>query len=161
MVPPEDPDYHPTATAVNLLVNRIGKSEAETIVGYLEESDASLRVCQIRVLGGALGRVQPSATAYAHRKSPIMLNLAAFYGRYSDLQVSVYDGGIGFLVGNAASSISQGIDAEFEWQVARDWRVSGNLEWLDFRYDETAMRALRIETQHLGSLEYSGELYLM
>lgn len=84
MYPPEDPDYHPTAASVNLLVNRIGKSEAETIVGYLEESDAALRVCQIRVLGGALGRVQPSATAYAHRKSPIMLNLAAFYDGEAD-----------------------------------------------------------------------------
>ena len=84
MFPPEDPDYHPTAASVNLLVNRIGKPEAETIVGYLEESDASLRVCQIRVLGGALGRVQPTATAYAHRKSPIMLNLAAFYEGEAD-----------------------------------------------------------------------------
>lgn len=84
MYPPEDPDYHPTAASVNLLVNRIGKSEAETIIGYLEESDAALRVCQIRVLGGALGRVQPSATAYAHRKSPIMLNLAAFYDGEAD-----------------------------------------------------------------------------
>jgi FAD/FMN-containing dehydrogenase len=84
MYPPEDPDYHPTAASVNLLVNRIGKSEAETIVGYLEESDAALRVCQIRVLGGALGRVQPSATAYAHRKSAIMLNLAAFYDGEAD-----------------------------------------------------------------------------
>lgn len=84
MYPPEDPDYHPTAASVNLLVNRIGKSEAETIIGYLEESDAALRVCQIRVLGGALGRVQPSATAYAHRKSAIMLNLAAFYDGEAD-----------------------------------------------------------------------------
>jgi outer membrane receptor protein involved in Fe transport len=64
------------------------------------------------------------------------LNVAAFHGRYSNLQVSVYDGGIGFLVGNAASSISQGIDAEFEWQFARDWRAVGAVEWLDFRYDD-------------------------
>ncbi len=84
MYPPEDPDYHPTASSVNLLVERIGTSEAQTIVGYLEESDASLRVCQIRVLGGALGRVAPSATAYAHRKSPVMLNLAAFYDGEAD-----------------------------------------------------------------------------
>jgi FAD/FMN-containing dehydrogenase len=84
MYPPEDPDYHPMAVSVNLLVNRIGKSEAETILGYLEESDAALRVCQIRVLGGALGRVEPSATAYAHRKSPIMVNLAAFYEGEAD-----------------------------------------------------------------------------
>ena len=84
MFPPEDPDYHPTATALNLLVDRLGTPEAETIIGYLEESDASLRVCQIRVLGGAVGRVAPSATAYAHRKSPIMLNVAAFYDGEAD-----------------------------------------------------------------------------
>lgn len=87
MFPPEDPDYHPTATSVNLLVNRIGKAEAETVIGYLEESDASLRVCQIRVLGGATGRVPAEATAYAHRKSPIMLNLAAFYDGAADKPV--------------------------------------------------------------------------
>lgn len=84
MYPPEDPDYHPTAVALNLLVDRIGTPEGETIIGYLEESDASLRVCQIRVLGGALGRVAPSATAYAHRKSPIMINVAAFYDGEAD-----------------------------------------------------------------------------
>jgi FAD/FMN-containing dehydrogenase len=84
MYPPEDPDYHPTAAALNLLVERIGTPEAETILGYLEESDASMRVCQIRVLGGAVSRVAPSATAYAHRKSPIMINVAAFYEGEAD-----------------------------------------------------------------------------
>lgn len=87
MYPPEDPDYHPTASALNLLVDRIGTPEAETILGYLEESDASLKVCQIRVLGGALGRVAPSATAYAHRRSPIMINVAAFYDGEADKPV--------------------------------------------------------------------------
>jgi FAD/FMN-containing dehydrogenase len=46
---------------------------------YLTESDASLRVCQIRVLGGAYARVPADATAYAHRSERIMLNVAAFY----------------------------------------------------------------------------------
>ena len=63
------------------------------------------------------------------------LNLAAFYGRYSDLQVSVYDGGIGFLVGNAASTISKGVDAEFVWQLGEAWRASGEVEFLDAYYD--------------------------
>lgn len=84
MYPPEDPDYHPTAAALNLLVERIGTPEAETILGYLDESDAGMRVCQIRVLGGAVSRVSPSATAYAHRKSPIMINVAAFYEGEAD-----------------------------------------------------------------------------
>jgi outer membrane receptor protein involved in Fe transport len=64
------------------------------------------------------------------------LNLAVFYGRYSDLQVSVYDGGIGFVVGNAASSISKGIDVEFEWNLDEHWRTFGQVEYLDFRYDD-------------------------
>lgn len=66
----------------------------------------------------------------------LRLNVAAFHGRYSDLQVSVFDGGIGFVVGNAASSISRGVDAEFAWRFADGWIASGNVAWLDFRYDE-------------------------
>jgi outer membrane receptor protein involved in Fe transport len=66
----------------------------------------------------------------------LRLNVAAFYGQYDDLQVSVYDGGIGFLVGNAASSVSRGVDVDFLWQIARDWRLSGSLAWLDFHYDD-------------------------
>ena len=42
-------------------------------------SDAAIRVAQLRVLGGAAARVASDATAYAHRASRIMVNLAAFY----------------------------------------------------------------------------------
>ena len=38
-----------------------------------------MRVAQIRVLGGAMARVPADATAFAHRSSRIMVNLAAFY----------------------------------------------------------------------------------
>jgi hypothetical protein len=36
-------------------------------------------VVQLRVLGGQIARVPADATAYAHRGSPIMANVAAFY----------------------------------------------------------------------------------
>ena len=79
MYPPEDPDYHPTATARNMFMDRIGIGEAKTIVDTLLASDAVFKVAQIRVLGGASARVPSDATAYGHRKAPIMVNLAAFY----------------------------------------------------------------------------------
>ena len=84
MYPPEDPGYHPTAVSMNQLLHDIGTDEAETILGYLAESDAALRVCQIRVLGGAVARVPVEATAYPHRHSPIMVNYAAFYSGADD-----------------------------------------------------------------------------
>jgi hypothetical protein len=49
------------------------------VVAGLQASDASMRVVQPRVLGGAVSRVPADATAYAHRKSRIMVNVAAFY----------------------------------------------------------------------------------
>ena len=79
MFPPEDPDYHPTAVARTMFVNTIDLDTAGVIVDQLTASDAALRVVQIRVLGRAVARVPADATAYAHRTSPIMLNVAAFY----------------------------------------------------------------------------------
>jgi FAD/FMN-containing dehydrogenase len=77
--PPEDPNYHPKAVARTMFVDRIDQAVAEGIVARLEASDASLRVAQLRVLGGAMARVPAEATAFAHRASPILVNLAAFY----------------------------------------------------------------------------------
>jgi len=79
MFPPEDPDYHPTAVAQTMFLDRVDGATAQEIMRFLTESDASMRVSQLRVLGGAAARVPDDATAYAHRDSKIMVNLAAFY----------------------------------------------------------------------------------
>lgn len=79
MYPPEDGDYHPTAVSLNLFLDRVDRQTAETIMDRLERSDASVRVAQLRMLGGALARVPNDATAYAHRDSRIMVNVASFY----------------------------------------------------------------------------------
>jgi hypothetical protein len=79
MYPPEDDAYHPTAVARTMFVDRVDLDVARTIVEWLEGSDASLRVAQLRVLGGAMARVPADATAFAHRASRIMVNVAAFY----------------------------------------------------------------------------------
>ena len=77
--PPEDPDYHPTATSRTMFIDRVDADVANLIVDRLAASDASLRVAQLRVLGGAMAGVAAEATAFAHRASRIMVNIAAFY----------------------------------------------------------------------------------
>jgi FAD/FMN-containing dehydrogenase len=77
--PPDDPDYHPTAVGHTMFVDHVDVGVATRIVDYLEASDASMRVAQLRVLGGAMARVPSDATAFAHRSSRIMVNVAAFH----------------------------------------------------------------------------------
>jgi len=83
--PPEEGDYHPTAVGRTMFVDKIDRDVAEVIVEYLLASDAVMRVAQLRVLGGAMARVPAEATAFAHRSSPIMVNVAAFYEGPEDL----------------------------------------------------------------------------
>jgi FAD/FMN-containing dehydrogenase len=77
--PPEQEDFHPTAASFTMFMDTVGLGIAKTIVERLEASDASLRAVQLRVLGGAMARVPAEATAFAHRSSRIMTNVAAFY----------------------------------------------------------------------------------
>ena len=82
MYPPEPEgaeDYHPMAVARTLFVDRVDHESAALIVDTLEASSATMRVAQLRVLGGAMARVPVDATAFAHRQSPIMVVVAAFY----------------------------------------------------------------------------------
>jgi hypothetical protein len=84
MFPPEDPGYRPTAVARTMFLDRVERPEATTIMAALEASDAPMRAAQLRVLGGAMARVPVEATAFAHRRSRIMVNLAAFYDGEAD-----------------------------------------------------------------------------
>jgi hypothetical protein len=62
-------------------MDSVGVPEAETILEQLATSTAMMRVAQLRVLGGAVARVPNDATAYAHRESEMMVNVAALYER--------------------------------------------------------------------------------
>jgi FAD/FMN-containing dehydrogenase len=77
--PPEDEAVHPTAVGHTMFMDTVDHGVAATILGYLQRSDAPVRVAQLRVLGGAMARVPADATAFAHRGSKIMANVAAFY----------------------------------------------------------------------------------
>jgi FAD/FMN-containing dehydrogenase len=57
----------------------VGSRQAETILERIAESSAAMAACEIRVLGGAMARVPAEATAFAHRQSRIMINVAAIY----------------------------------------------------------------------------------
>lgn len=80
---PEGP--HPAAAAVhNMFIDKVDQTTAEIIVEHLKASTASMAVSQLRVLGGAMARVPKDATAFAHRKRRIMVNVAALYERRED-----------------------------------------------------------------------------
>jgi FAD/FMN-containing dehydrogenase len=82
--PPDEEDYHPTGTAYSMFVNTIDRPAAEAIVAHLRAAPAPIAVAQVRVLGGAMARVPVEATAFAHRRSRIMVNVAAVYERPED-----------------------------------------------------------------------------
>jgi len=80
--PPEDPDYRPVAiTRTTLTSGGIDRRAAETILEHIQASSAMMAVTQIRALGGAMARVPDDATAFAHRQSRLMINVAALYAR--------------------------------------------------------------------------------
>jgi FAD/FMN-containing dehydrogenase len=76
---PEQEGYHPVAASRTMFVDYIDRKAAELILDYLKSSSASMAAAQLRVLGGAMARVPADATAFAHRDSKIMVNVAALY----------------------------------------------------------------------------------
>lgn len=75
----EEEEYRPMAIARTMWTDEFDEMTAETILEYLERSDAPMRVAQLRVLGGVMGRVPNDATAFAHRDRKMMVNVASFY----------------------------------------------------------------------------------
>jgi hypothetical protein len=93
-----------------MFVDTIDTETAATIVEHLRASDAPMRVvAQLRALGGAMARVPADATAFAHRRSPIMVIVAAVYQDpdqaathhrwVTDLAAALHQGDTGAYVG--------------------------------------------------------------
>lgn len=76
---PEEGEYHPVAASRTMFVDKVDRATAEVILDHLQSSNAMMAVAQLRVLGGAMARVPVDGTAFAHRNSRIMINLAALY----------------------------------------------------------------------------------
>lgn len=64
------------------------------------------------------------------------LNAAIFYTQFDDLQVSVFDGTLGFNVGNAATAVSYGLEMDGRLALSEHWLLSGGLSLLSFEYDD-------------------------
>jgi FAD/FMN-containing dehydrogenase len=78
--PPDDDSYHPVGYNHTMFIDRVDAKTAELIVREVgAPSTAIFKVAQIRVLGGAFARVPVDATAFAHRRSKIMVNCSAVY----------------------------------------------------------------------------------
>lgn len=64
------------------------------------------------------------------------INVAVFYTTFDDLQVSIFDGTLGFNVGNAAKATTQGIEVDGRWAITDDWSLNGSVGYLDFEFDD-------------------------
>ena len=79
--PPDEGGFDLIPVSRTMFADGIDRSRAETILEEIEASTAPMAATQIRVLGGAMARVPADATAFAHRDSRVLVNVAAMYAR--------------------------------------------------------------------------------
>ena len=80
----EEGDFHPIASDRTMFLDRVDADVAAAILDRVSSSDAMMAAAQFRVLGGAMARVPADATAFAHRSSKIMVNVAALFENVED-----------------------------------------------------------------------------
>lgn len=141
MFPPEQVEDHPTVVGHTMFVDRIDRHVAGTILEYLQACDAPMRVAQLRVLGGVMRHVPIEATAFAHRQSRIMVNLAAFYIGPQDKnlrQAWVTDFAAALYQGNAGAYVNfLGDEGEQRVRAAYPKSTWDRLRTIKARYDPT------------------------
>ncbi|MBW8852204.1 MAG: TonB-dependent receptor [Xanthomonadales bacterium] len=100
----------------------------------------------------------------------LFLNLSAFHNKYKDIQLSVFtaydsnnDGIDDAFFGdftNAGRGTVNGLEAEYQWLPTTHWAISGNLAWLDAKYDKYMFKNVNIAHQQefTNAPEFSGAL---
>jgi len=63
-------------------------------------------------------------------------NMAAFFTQYNDLQISIFDGTLGFNVGNAAEAEILGLELDMRWAATDYLTISGGLAFIDFEFTD-------------------------
>ena len=107
-------------------------------------------------------------TKMALLDNTLFLNVAGFHNRYKDIQLSVFtsytlpNGSQSFFgdFTNAGRGTVNGAEVEYQWLPTEHWSISGNLAWLDAKYDEFMSRGVNIaDTQEFTNApEFSGAL---
>lgn len=64
------------------------------------------------------------------------LGITAFYTEYTDLQVSIFDGSVGFNVGNAAAAETMGVELDGRWALTETLTLIASAAWLDFEFTD-------------------------
>jgi iron complex outermembrane recepter protein len=62
------------------------------------------------------------------------MNTALYLTDYEDLQVSSFDGVLGFNVRNAGEAEIKGLEIDWRWQATRNLRLYGSLAYTDFEF---------------------------
>ena len=98
----------------------------------------------------------------------LFLNLSAFHNKYEDIQLSVFtsytlpNGSQSFFgdFTNAGKGTVNGVEVEYQFLPTANWLISGNLAWLDAKYDEFISSGVNIaDTQYFTNApEFSGAL---
>ncbi len=64
------------------------------------------------------------------------INATAFFTDYEDLQISIFDGVLGFNVGNAAKAEAKGLEIDARIAAGDYLTISGGLAYLDFEFTD-------------------------
>ncbi|MDG1937530.1 MAG: TonB-dependent receptor [Pseudomonadales bacterium] len=64
------------------------------------------------------------------------VNISYFYNQIKNLQVSVFDGGVGFNVTNAAEAVTQGVEIDWRAAITEKLMITGSVGWLDFEFKD-------------------------
>ncbi len=98
----------------------------------------------------------------------VFLNLSAFHNKYEDIQLSVFtsytlpNGSQSFFgdFTNAGKGTVNGVEVEYQFLPTANWLISGNLAWLDAKYDEFITSGVNVadSQRFTNAPEFSGAL---
>jgi FAD/FMN-containing dehydrogenase len=107
MFPVETQEAPPRSAVRTFFADTLPEDAAWDMIERLRASTAQMAAVQIRVLGGAAARVPPEATAFAHRRRRLMLNVVAAYASPEEDPVH------GAWADETAAALRQGEDAAY------------------------------------------------